>query len=114
MRIKCYCDLYVSDGLHKKKQKVLRKLMERQLQPSLYVLTLAQGEQNHLEFFPAYLLQQPLYDDKILFVVGIAEGYDAAMYLVEEITQEVLAQTKGTDIRRYLMERQRQFEERQA
>lgn len=114
MRIKCYCDLYVSDGLRKKKQKVLRKLMERQLQPSLYVLTLAQGEQNHLEFFPAYLLQQPVYDDKSLFVVGIAEGYDAAMYLVEEITQEVLAQTKGTDIRRYLMGRQRQFEERQA
>ncbi len=114
MRIKCYCDLYVSDGLQKKKQKVLKKLMERALQPTLYVLTLAQGEQNHLEFFPAYLLQQPVYDDALLFVVGIAEGYDAAMYLVEEITQEVLAQTGETDIRRYLAGRQREFEEGQA
>lgn len=114
MRIKCYCELYVSDGLQKKKQKVIRKLMERALQPTLYVLTLAQGEQNHLEFFPAYLLQQPMYDDTLLFVVGIAEGYDSAMYLVEEITQEVLAQTKGTDIRRYLAKRQREFEEGQA
>lgn len=114
MRIKCYCDLYVSDGLQKKKQKVIKKLMDRALQSTLYVLTLAQGEQNHLEFFPAYLLQQPMYDDTLLFVIGIAEGYDAAMYLVEEITQEVLAQTGGTDIRRYLAGRQREFEEGQA
>ncbi len=114
MRIKCYCDLYVSDGLQKKKQKVIRKLMERTLQPTLYVLTLAQGEQNHLEFFPAYLLQQPMYDDELIFVVGIAEGYDAAMYLVEEIAQEVLSQTEGTDIRQFLLKRQREFEERQA
>lgn len=114
MRIKCYCELYVSDGLQKKEQKVIRKLMERALQPTLYVLTLAQGEQNHLEFFPAYLLQQPMYDDTLLFVVGIAEGYDSAMYLVEEIMQEVLAQTKGTNIRRYLARRQREFEEGQA
>ncbi len=114
MRIKCYCDLYVSDGLKKKKQKVIRKLMERSLQPSLYVMTLAQGEQNHLEFFPAYLLQQPAYDDALVFVIGIAEGYDAAAYLVEEIIQEVLARTGGTDIRRFLTGRQREFEERQA
>lgn len=114
MRIKCYCDLYVSDGLKQKKQKVLRKLMERALQPNLFVMTLAQGEQNHLEFFPAYLLLQPAYDDAVVFVVGIAEGYDAAVYLVEQITQEVLSQTGGTDIRRFLTERLREFEERQA
>ena len=114
MRIKCYCDLYVSDGLQKRKQKVIKKLMERALQPTLYVLTLAQGEQNHLEFFPAYLLQQPMYDDALFFVVGIAEGYDAAMDLVEEIAQEVLEETGGTDIRRFLAERQSEFEEGQA
>ena len=114
MRIKFYCDLYVSDGLKKKKQKVIRKLMERSLQPNLYVMTLAQGEQNHLEFFPAYLLQQPVYDDALVFVIGIAEGYDASMCLVEEIVREVLEQTGGTGIRRFLTGKQREFEERQA
>ena len=50
MRIKCYCDLYVSDGLKRKKNKILKKLMDRTLQPSLYILTLARGEQNHLAY----------------------------------------------------------------
>ena len=72
MRIKCYCDLYVSDGLKRKKNKILKKLMDRTLQPSLYILTLARGEQNHWEFYPALLLHQPWYDDAEIFVVGIA------------------------------------------
>lgn len=111
MRIKCYCDLYVSDGLKRKKNKILRKLMERSLQPDLYILTLAQKEQNHLEFYPSLLLKQPWYDDAQVFVVGIADGYDAAVYLVEEIAREVLEETGGTDIRGFLVERQRRFEE---
>lgn len=111
MRIKCYCDLYVSEGLKRKKNKILKKLMERALQPTIYILTLAQGEQNHLEFYPALLLQQPWYDDAQIFVVGIADGYDTAVYLVEEIIHEVLDKTGGTDIRRFLAERQSRFEE---
>lgn len=114
MRIKCYCDLYVSDALKKKKNKVLKKLMERAVQPGLYILTLAGAEQNHLEFFPALLLKEPFYEDKEVFVVGIADGYDGAVYLVEDIVQDVLDETKGTDIRRFLMERQKIFEEGQA
>jgi len=111
MRIKCYCDLYVSHGLKPKKNKILKKLMERTLQPSLYILTLARGEQNHLEFYPALLLQQPWYDEAEIFVVGIAEGYDAAVCLVEEIVRQVLEETGETDIRRFLAERQGRFEE---
>lgn len=93
---------------------MIRKLMERSLQPNLYVMTLSQGEQNHLEFFPAYLLQQPVYDDALVFVIGIAEGYDASICLVEEIVREVLEQTGGTGIRRFLTGKQREFEERQT
>lgn len=111
MRIKCYCDLYVSDGLKRRKNKILKKLMERTVQPSVYVLTLAQGEQNHLEFYPALLLQQPWYDDAEIFVVGIADGYDAAVYLVEEIVREVLEETGDMDIRGFLAGRQGRFEE---
>lgn len=114
MRIKCYCNLYVSSGLQKKKNQVLKKLMERAIQPNLYLLTLAQGEQNHLEFFPSLLLKQPAYENATVFVVGMADGYDAAAELVEEIVQEVWDRTNGTDIRGFLEERQRSFEERQS
>lgn len=111
MRIKCYCDLYVSGGLKRKKNKILKKLMERIPQPSVYVLTLAQGEQNQLEFYPALLLKQPWYDDADIFVVGIADGYDAAVDLVEEIVREVQKETGDTDIRGFLAGRQERFEE---
>ncbi len=114
MEIRCYCDLYVSSGLQKKKNKVLKKLMERVWQPSLYLVTFAQGKQNHLEFFPALLLKQPAYENKTVFVVGIADGYDAAMCLVEDIVQEVVEQSGGTDIRGFLEVRQKRFEERRS
>lgn len=110
MRIKCYCDLYVSASLESKKNQILKNLMENKLQPAVYVLTLSQGEQNHLEFFSALLLKQHVFEHTDLFVVGIADGYDDAVYLVEEITQEVLDETGGTDIRGYIIEQQRQFD----
>lgn len=111
MRIKCYCDLYVSDGLKRKKNKILKKLMERALQPTIYVLALTQGENKSLEFYPSILLRQPWYDDAQIFVIGLADGYDGAVYLVEEIAREVLEETGGTDILGFLAERQRRFEE---
>lgn len=114
MQVKCYCDLYVSDPLEKKKNKVIRNLMEGRLQPSVYLITLSRGEQNHLEFFSALLLKQPVFDQAELFVIGIANGYDDALYLVEEITQEVLEQTGGTNLRGYITARQEQFEKGRA
>lgn len=114
MRIKCYCDLYVSSSLEEKTNRVLKNLMENKLQPSVFVLTLSQGEQNHLEFFSALLLKQHVFDHAELFVVGIANGYDDAMYLVEEITQDVLDQTGGTNIRGYITARQKEFEKGRA
>lgn len=114
MRIRCYCDLYVSDSLEEKKNKVLKNLMDHKLQPSVYILTLSQGEQNHLEFFSALLLKQHVFDHAELFVVGIADSYDDAVDLVEEITREVLAETGGTNIRGYLTARQKEFEKGRA
>ena len=44
-------------------------------------------------------------------MVGIADGYDAAVYLVEEIVREVLEETGDMDIRGFLAGRQGRFEE---
>lgn len=114
MRIKCYCNLYVSSLLEKRRNKVLKGLMERALQPELTVITLARGEQNHLEFFSALFLRQHYYDEKEFFVVGLAEGDFDAVNLIEEIVREVVDVTGGTDIRGYITERQKEFEESRA
>lgn len=114
MRIKCYSNLYVSELLKKRKNKVLMGLMGRKPQPGVTVITLASGEQNHLEFFSALVLQQHFYDEKELFVVGLAEGYEDAAELIGQIVQEVLDKTKGTDVRGYILKEQTNFEESRA
>lgn len=114
MRIKCYCNLYVSAILKNRKNKILTDWMNQKFQPGIFVITLSQGEQNHLEFFSAVFLQQHFYDEKKLFVVGIADGYTDAVELVRQITEDVLEQSGGTDIRTYILESQRNFEESRA
>lgn len=111
MQIRCFCDLYVSEGLEKKKNQVLMQLMERKIGKPIYLVTLAQGEQNHLEIFSSLLLQQGVYDEDTIFVVGIAEDYSSAVSLVEEIVQEVVDTTGDVAIRSYLIKKQKVFEE---
>lgn len=110
MRLKLYCDLQISECWEKKKSKIIRKLRSRRLQPQVYVLALAQGGQNHLEFYSSVLLKQHIFDDSDLFVVGIADGYDECLLMIEKIAQEVYRETGGAGLRRYIEERQREYE----
>lgn len=111
MRIRLYCDLYVSECWQDKKDKIIKKLADNKIQPQVYVITLAQGEQNHLEFFSSMLLKQRIYKEEELFAVGIAAGYDGALAIVEEITEQVYRETGNADIRRFITDRQREYEE---
>lgn len=107
MQMTFYCDLYVSKDLEIKKEKVLQKLKANSAQPFIYVITLAQGKQNYLEFYSSLLLKQHIYEDTPLFVVGVAKGYDGALHLIEHIVKEIYEKTEDADIRGYIMERQK-------
>ena len=111
MRIKCYCNLYVSQSLEKLKLQHINDLMEGNLKHSIHILTLSQGEQNHLEFYAASLLRQHIYDDAEIFVVGLAGKYEEAAALTETIVQDVLDKTNNTNIRNYILQQQKVFEE---
>lgn len=107
-----YHNLYLSDGLAEKKEDIIYKLEHNKFQLNKYVIVLAQNEKNHLEFYNAALLLQRVFGKKNLFVIGIADGEEEALLLVEKITREVYDKTKGADIRAYLLERQRESEEK--
>ena len=47
--MKYYRHLYLSDGLEKKKNKIIRKLRDNKLQYDVYLVTLPETEQNQLE-----------------------------------------------------------------
>ncbi len=110
--MKYYCELYWSENLQEKKKEILSKLEQNRVQLNKYLIVLTETSANHLEFFDSVLLKQRAFEQKELFLIGIADGYSGALKLVKEITQEVYDVTKGTDIRQYLLAKQKEFEER--
>lgn len=102
--MKFYKHLYISEEIGKKKDKIIQKLKEGKYPLTIYLIALIEEGENQLEFYSTALLRQDmLYDDDI-FVVGLASGYDDAVYLIEEITREVYEKTGDVDIRSYIRE----------
>ena len=111
-QIEFYHNLYVSECWQKKKGKIVKRLKENKLQPQVYVITLSQGEQNQLEFFSSVLLKQSIFEHSKLFVIGIADGYDEELFLVEEIVQDVYQETKSANARQFLLTDQAEYEKK--
>lgn len=110
MGMKFYCDLYVSECWQEKKERIIKRLKQNRLQPQVYVIALSQGKQNHLEFFSSVLLKQHIVRDAGLFVVGIADGYDEALSIIAAVTDQIYKETADADIRRFILNRQEEYE----
>lgn len=100
--MKFYKELYVSESLTKKKDRILKRLKEKRYPVNIYLIVLIEEGPNQLEYYSTALLKQSLLCDRAQFVVGIAAGYDDALYLVEEIVENVYKETGGADIRSYI------------
>ena len=103
-----YKYLYLSEGIRKKRRKIIRKLNENKMQMNIHVITLAQNEKNQLEIYNSMLFLQPDFPNENFFVIGIAKDYEDAIEMVEEISQEVYNKTKGADIRSYILKREQE------
>lgn len=102
--MKFYRNLYVSESLEKKKDKIIQKMKQGKYPFTIYILALIEEGENQMEFYSAALLRQKVVSDDGIFVVGIAAGYDDAVYLVEDIAKEVYEKTGDLDIRSYIRE----------
>lgn len=109
--MKYYHNLYLSDELKEKKEEIIYKLEHDKIQLNKYVIVLAENANNNLEFYDTALLLQRGWKKQRLLVVGIADGFEEALYLVEKIAQEVYDVTGDMKIRKYLLEQQKKFEE---
>ncbi len=106
--MKYYKHLYLSEGLEKKKDKIIQKIEAGKILPGVFLVTLAPDEKNQLEIHRYILLLQPVFHREELFVVGISKDYEGALELVEEITQEVYNKIKSADIRSYILDREQE------
>lgn len=109
--MKYYHAVYMSEELISKRKEIIDKIENNKWQPEIYLIVLAQNERNHLEYFHSVLLIQKCIPKEHLFVVGIANGSGGATDLIEKITEEVYDNTKGTDIRNYILQKQHEYEE---
>ena len=101
-------NLFLSEELENKKEKIIEKLEKNKFQGNLHLLILPDNGKNQLEIIHSALLLQPDYPSEQLFVAGLAKSYDDALELVEKITREVYDRTKDADIRNYILRREQE------
>ena len=106
-----YKELYISENLKKNKDRIIEKLKKNKIQFRCYIISLTENPKNQLEFYDSLMLMQKNYKKENLFIVGIANGYDGALEIIEKITEETYAKQGDADIRRFIMNHQNQIEE---
>ena len=109
--MKYYYALYTDEHTKDKQEIIKKKIETDQWQLEVYLIALTKNDINHLEIFNSVLLIQKAMSKDDLFVVGIASGYTESLELVEKITQEVYDETSEVDIRNYILQKQRKYEE---
>ncbi len=103
-----YKYLYTGESLEKKKEKIISKLSKEKFQAGIFLIVLSGEEKNQLEILNSNLLLQKYYPQKDYLVVGIAKGFDEALEILEEIVQKVYNETKGAEIRSYILNKEQE------
>lgn len=104
--MKFYKNLYVTELVKDRKDKIISKLQNGEFPLVCYLLVLLENGDSQLEFYSTTLLHQKQLQEDNMFVVGLAAGYRDAVRLVQSITQEVYEHTGGADIRTYIREKE--------
>lgn len=95
--------LYMNQRARKSKNRIIHKLKKGTVIWNLYVLAFPAGKNNQLEIYPSAVLQHPVYQNKQPYIIGFAYGYEQALQLIKEITEEVYEQTGDCNIREYVV-----------
>lgn len=99
-------ELYISEELKGREEEVISHLKKKEFQFRIYLIALPENDRNQLEIYHSGMLNQEWYQDKDVFVVGLAKGYLQALELVRRITEETVKETGDADIRQYILKRQ--------
>ncbi len=104
--IRWYKDLYLSDGLDKKKANKYKKtLAKKYFLKDFYVIAISLTQTDQLEFFSARQLMQPHMPKMGYDIVGLATNYDEALSLIEHIVQDVYEKTGDVALKDYFSDK---------
>lgn len=106
MQVTFYCHLYMNEKSEKERSKKLKRSCQPiTSSPPFTLLLFLRVLRINWIFFSSLLLKQHIYENTPLFVVGLADGYDSALELIRQITEEVFAATQSVDIRHYILQK---------
>ena len=103
-----YKYLYVQEELEKKKDKIISKLMQKKILLSCHVVALSATDKNQLDIYSSKFLFQPGFPTDELFVVAIVKSHEDAIEYVEKLLKDVYNETKRTDMRSYILEKEQE------
>lgn len=106
MCMRFYKYLYVQEELEKKKDKIIHKLKEKKILFSCHIVALSPTDKNQLDIYSSKFLFQPGFPTEDLFVVAIVKSHEDAIEFVEKLLQDVYNETKRTDMRSYILEKE--------
>ena len=106
MDMRFYKYLYVQEQLEKKKDKIIDKLVQKKVLLSCHVFALSVNPKNQLDIYSSKYLFQPWFSTEELFVIAIVKNHDDALEFVENLVKDVYNETKRTDIRSYILEKE--------
>ncbi|MDO4632323.1 MAG: hypothetical protein Q4B01_00530 [Eubacteriales bacterium] len=99
-----YRNLYLGEGLEKKKDRLIRKIEQGRGVPGVYVITLASNGTDLMDVFAADYLMQPALHRSCPMILGLCRGRDEAVDLSVEIVLDMYRQTGGFRLPEYLKE----------
>lgn len=102
--MKYYQQLYLGERLRGKQDAIIQRLEKGAAQFQIYLLVLSKTAHNQMEIFDAAMLLQA-YFPKDYLVVGLARGYDEALQVFCEISQDVYRVNGNLDFKTYFLER---------
>lgn len=97
-------NLYLSEKTAKKKEKIIRKANRGAGMVSIYFITLASNSQNLFDIFHAAHLKQPAFYGQNPYVVGIASGYEEALFMLRQMIEDIYRETGAFRVREYFGE----------
>lgn len=100
--LKWYKKLYIGDNAKKKASKIIWKVNHKKPQFDIYLITLAANPSNLLEIISANQLLQKTPRRLCPMIVGLADGYEEAVELVQQVIEMTYREQGNTDVRRYL------------
>lgn len=107
-----YNDLYVGYNLLDRKRQIIRKIKNGKPQFNKYVIALPFNDYDVLDIYPSNVLIQKWYKDSDMIIVGIAEGMEEAMDMVQIIIMDCLNETGDLKVKKYILEQMDKFNSR--